>query len=182
MRVLFAPLKAFNCSDDNIHKFSIETHAERLNENTILHFFQCNGFITLPRSGIFLLDFAVKMDSTLSLVSPELGFLPGIDPIIHRYPRSSAQCPPVKSSNGFSPFAFLGFILISINTVMNIANNLSNNNNNRNNNNRDNNNNNLFNSNNVNEKRHTVDYFAPFLTTNFFPFYLAWKRKCCSRL
>lgn len=60
------------------------------------------------------------------------------------------ECPPVKHNNGFSPFAFLAFILISVNTVMNIANNISNNNNNRNNNNNDNNNNNLFNSINVN--------------------------------
>ena len=37
--------------------------------------------------------------------------------------RSAKECPPVKA-NGFSPFAFLAFILISINTVMNIANNI----------------------------------------------------------
>ena len=63
------------------------------------------------------------------------------------------KCPPVKVKNGFSPFAFLAFILISINTIMNISNNISNNNNNRNNNNNDNNNNNLFSSNNVNMRR-----------------------------
>ena len=63
------------------------------------------------------------------------------------------KCPPVKVQNGFSPFAFLAFILISINTIMNISNNISNNNNNRNNNNNDNNNNNLFSSNNVNMRR-----------------------------
>merc|ERR1711976_323049 len=63
------------------------------------------------------------------------------------------NCPPVKVQNGFSPFAFLAFILISINTIMNISNNISNNNNNRNNNNNDNNNNNLFSSNNVNMRR-----------------------------
>ena len=50
--------------------------------------------------------------------------------------RSAKQkCPPVKVNKGFSPFAFLAFILISVNTIMNISNNISNNNNNRNNNN-----------------------------------------------
>ena len=67
--------------------------------------------------------------------------------------RAAKKCPPVKVQNGFSPFAFLAFILISINTIMNISNNISNNNNNRNNNNNDNNNNNLFSSNNVNMRR-----------------------------
>ena len=71
-----------------------------------------------------------------------------------RVTRAAAKkCPPVKVQNGFSPFAFLAFILISINTIMNISNNISNNNNNRNNNNNDNNNNNLFSSNNVNMRR-----------------------------
>ena len=50
--------------------------------------------------------------------------------------RSAKQkCPPVKVNKGFSPFAFLAFILISVNTIMNISNNISNNNNNNNNNN-----------------------------------------------
>ena len=75
----------------------------------------------------------------------------GFEANLHGLVRRSAKCPPVKATNGFSPFAFLAFILISINTVMNISNNISNNNNNRNNNNDDNNNNNLFNSNNVNK-------------------------------
>ena len=70
----------------------------------------------------------------------------------HRVIRSAKKCPTVKT-NGFSPFAFLAFILISINTVMNISNNISNNNNNNNNNDNDNNNNNLFNSNNVSERK-----------------------------
>ena len=43
--------------------------------------------------------------------------------------RSAKQkCPPVKVNKGFSPFAFLAFILISVNTIMNISNNISNNN------------------------------------------------------
>ena len=41
----------------------------------------------------------------------------------HRVIRSAKKCPTVKT-NGFSPFAFLAFILISINTVMNISNNI----------------------------------------------------------
>merc|ERR1711950_110610 len=53
---------------------------------------------------------------------------------------AAKKCPPVKVQNGFSPFAFLAFILISINTIMNISNNISNNNN-------------LFSSNNVNMRR-----------------------------
>ena len=70
----------------------------------------------------------------------------------HRVTRGAKKCPPVKTT-GFSPFAFLAFILISINTISNISNNISNNNNNNNNNNDDNNNNNLFNSNNKSERR-----------------------------
>ena len=80
------------------------------------------------------------------------------------------KCPPVKVQNGFSPFAFLAFILISINTIMNISNNISNNNNNRNNNNNDNNNNNLFSSNNVNMRR-SFD-FVPDSGKNDLNFYL----------
>ena len=48
---------------------------------------------------------------------------------IHHFDIRSAKCPPAKT-NGFSPFAFLAFILISVNTIMNISNNISNNNNN----------------------------------------------------
>ena len=59
-----------------------------------------------------------------------------IEDEVFRVIRSAKQkCPPVKVNKGFSPFAFLAFILISVNTIINISNNISNNNNNRNNNN-----------------------------------------------
>merc|ERR1712014_56734 len=60
---------------------------------------------------------------------------------------ASAECPP---QTGFNAFAFLAFILLTIDTVMNINNNISNNNNNNNNNDRNNNNNNNFESMNMN--------------------------------
>ena len=44
-----------------------------------------------------------------------------------------ASCPP---QTGFNTFAFLAFILLTIDTIMNINNNLNNNNNNNNNNDR----------------------------------------------
>merc|ERR1712080_127738 len=44
--------------------------------------------------------------------------------------RSAASCPP---QTGFNAFAFLAFILIAIDTIMNINNNINNNNNNNNN-------------------------------------------------
>jgi hypothetical protein len=95
------------------------------------------------------------LQSNMDLYSSSLDFMSldhGLLEQHHLVTRSSAKCPPIKTK-GFSPFAFLAFILISVNTVMNISNNLSNNNNNNNNNNDDNNNNNLFNSNNVNMRR-----------------------------
>ena len=61
--------------------------------------------------------------------------------------RSAASCPP---QTGFNAFAFLAFILLTIDTLMNINNNLNNNNNNRNNNNRNNNNNNRYEQMNMN--------------------------------
>merc|ERR1712037_79723 len=62
--------------------------------------------------------------------------------------RSAASCPP---QTGFNAFAFLAFILIAIDTIMNINNNINNNNNNNNNNDRNNNNN--FEAMNMNMKR-----------------------------
>ena len=59
----------------------------------------------------------------------------------------SSSCPP---QTGFNAFAFLAFILLTIDTIMNINNNLNNNNNNRNNNNRNNNNNNRYEQMNMN--------------------------------
>ena len=95
-------------------------------------------------SEVMLENFAAALDE----------IAPSLDGDHFRVTRAAKKkCPPVKVQNGFSPFAFLAFILISINTIMNISNNISNNNNNRNNNNNDNNNNNLFSSNNVNMRR-----------------------------
>merc|ERR1712156_584090 len=54
---------------------------------------------------------------------------------------ASAECPP---QTGFNAFAFLAFILLAIDTIMNINNNINNNQNNNNNNDRNNNNNNMF--------------------------------------
>jgi len=62
--------------------------------------------------------------------------------------RSSGDACPTQT--GFNAFAFLAFILLAIDTIMNINNNLNNSNNNRNNNNRNNNNNNMFESMNMN--------------------------------
>jgi len=64
--------------------------------------------------------------------------------------RSAASCPP---QTGFNAFAFLAFILIAIDTIMNINNNINNNNNNNNNNDRNNNNNNNFEAMNMNMRR-----------------------------
>ena len=64
--------------------------------------------------------------------------------------RSATACPP---QTGFNAFAFLAFILMTIDTIMNINNNLNNNNNSNNNNDRNNNNNNMFESMNMNERR-----------------------------
>merc|ERR1719461_954251 len=58
--------------------------------------------------------------------------------------RSSDSCP---TQTGFNAFAFLAFILLTIDTIMNINNNLNNNNN------RNNNNNNMFESMDMNERR-----------------------------
>lgn len=63
---------------------------------------------------------------------------------------ADASCPP---QTGFNAFAFLAFILLTIDTIMNINNNLNNNNNSNNNNDRNNNNNNMFESMNMNERR-----------------------------
>merc|ERR1712109_295884 len=63
---------------------------------------------------------------------------------------ASAECPP---QTGFNAFAFLAFILIAIDTIMNINNNINNNNNNNNNNDRNNNNNNNFEAMNMNVRR-----------------------------
>ena len=50
----------------------------------------------------------------------QLEVIEGLETRHHRLIRSAEKCPPIKS-NGFSPFAFLAFILISVNTVMNIG-------------------------------------------------------------
>ena len=63
---------------------------------------------------------------------------------------AGASCPP---QTGFNAFAFLAFILMTIDTIMNINNNLNNNLNSNNNNDRNNNNNNMFESMNMNERR-----------------------------
>ena len=59
----------------------------------------------------------------------------------------AASCP---TQTGFNAFAFLAFILLTIDTLMNINNNLNNSNNNNNNNDRNNNNNNMYESMNTN--------------------------------
>ena len=59
----------------------------------------------------------------------------------------AASCP---TQTGFNALAFLAFILLTIDTLMNINNNLNNSNNNNNNNDRNNNNNNMYESMNTN--------------------------------
>ena len=59
----------------------------------------------------------------------------------------AASCP---TQTGFNSFAFLAFILLTIDTLMNINNNLNNSNNDSNNNDRNNNNNNMYESMNTN--------------------------------
>ena len=84
-------------------------------------------------------NFASTIDNTqwqLDTLHPEVVEVDVLNEVTGRVIRSAKQkCPPVKVNKGFSPFAFLAFILISVNTIMNISNNISNNNNNRNNNN-----------------------------------------------
>ena len=70
----------------------------------------------------------------------------------------SASCPP---QTGFNAFAFLAFILIAIDTIMNINNNINNNNNNNNNNDRNNNNNNNFEAMNMNSRSFKENNICP---------------------
>ena len=70
----------------------------------------------------------------------------------------SASCPP---QTGFNAFAFLAFILIAIDTIMNINNNINNNNNNNNNNDRNNNNNNNFEAMNMNSRSFKENNLCP---------------------
>ena len=66
-------------------------------------------------SEVMLENFAAALDE----------IAPSLDGDHFRVTRAAAKkCPPVKVQNGFSPFAFLAFILISINTIMNISNNI----------------------------------------------------------
>merc|ERR1719264_2483437 len=69
--------------------------------------------------------------------------------------RSAASCPP---QTGFNAFAFLAFILIAIDTIMNINNNINNNNNN---NDRNNNNNNNFEAMNMNSRSFKENNICP---------------------
>merc|ERR1711915_170539 len=64
----------------------------------------------------------------------------GVDkmPVVFIPEESETECVP---ENKMSAFGFLGFVVASINAVVNVANNINDNNNNRNNNNNDNNNN-----------------------------------------
>ena len=82
----------------------------------------------------------------------------------------SSSCPP---QTGFNAFAFLAFILIAIDTIMNINNNINNNNNNNNNNDRNNNNNNNFEAMNMNVRRSfKEDNLCPEVMQSLF--YNAW--------
>merc|ERR1711868_50958 len=77
--------------------------------------------------------------------------------------RSSGDACPTQT--GFNAFAFLAFILLAIDTIMNINNNLNNNNNNRNNNNRNNNNNNRYEQMNMNMNSRKRKSFETNLTS-----------------